>query len=71
MAKLEPLEGGYYLWKYLPSIAAAVIFILLFLVMSILVSWRMFKTRTWFCIPFAVGGFCKPANALQEFQSSY
>lgn len=61
MAVLEPYKGGYYLWNYVPSIAAAVIFILLFLVMTALVSWRMFKTKTWFCIPFAIGGFCKPS----------
>lgn len=59
MAVLEPYKGGYYLWKYVPSIAAAVIFILLFLAMTALISWRMFKTKTWFCIPFAIGGFCK------------
>ncbi|KAJ8110435.1 hypothetical protein OPT61_g6728 [Boeremia exigua] len=57
MAVLEPLPGGYYLWNYIPSIAAAVIFILLFLAMTALISWRMFKTKTWFCIPFAIGGF--------------
>jgi hypothetical protein len=58
MAVLEPLEGGYYLWKYVPSIAAAVILALIFLVMTGLISYRMFKTKTWFCIPFAIGGFC-------------
>lgn len=59
MAKLEPTKGGYYLWNYVPSIAAAIIFILVFLVLTSLVSWRMYKTKTWFCIPFALGGFCK------------
>jgi len=65
MAKLEPYKGGYYLWQYVPSIAAAVIFLLLFLGMTALISWRMFKTKTWFCLPFAIGGFCKlsPARA--------
>lgn len=63
MAKLEPYKGGYYLWQYVPSIAAAVIFLLLFLGMTALVSWRMFKTRTWFCLPFALGGLCKLASA--------
>jgi hypothetical protein len=58
MAVLEPLEGGYYLWKYVPSIAAAVILALIFLVMTGSISYRMFKTKTWFCIPFAIGGFC-------------
>lgn len=59
MAKLEPYRGGYYLWNYVPSIAGAVIFLLLFLGMTALISWRMFKTKTWFCLPFAIGGLCK------------
>jgi hypothetical protein len=59
MAVLQTTKGGYYLWKYLPSVPAAVIFILLFLVMTGLIVWRMFRTKSWFCIPFAIGGFCK------------
>lgn len=59
MAKLEPLKSGYYLWNYVPSIAAAVIFILLFLAMTALIVWRMWKTKTWFNVPFAIGGFRK------------
>ncbi|KAJ4350568.1 hypothetical protein N0V95_004617 [Ascochyta clinopodiicola] len=66
MAVLEPYKDGYYLWNYVPSIAAAVIFILLFLAMTALISWRMFKTKTWFCVPFAIGGFCKPSITLLE-----
>ena len=44
------------LWHYTPSIAAAVIFAILF---SALTSYHMYlliKRRTWFCIPFLVGG---------------
>jgi hypothetical protein len=59
MAVLEPHKGGYYLWNYLPSVPAAVIFILAFLVMTSLITWRMWKTKTWFCTAFAIGGFCK------------
>ncbi|KAF2194558.1 RTA1 like protein [Zopfia rhizophila CBS 207.26] len=59
MAQLEPYKGGFYLWNYLPSVPAAVIFILLFLAATAAISWRMYKTRTWFCVPFAVGGFCE------------
>lgn len=59
MAVLEPYRGNYYLWNYLPSVPAAVIFILLFLAMTTLVSWRMYKTKTWFCVPFTIGGFCE------------
>lgn len=59
MAQLQPYKGGYYLWLYVPSLAAAVIFLLCFLALTAAHCWRLWKTRAWFCIPFAVGGFCK------------
>ncbi|KAG6368692.1 hypothetical protein INS49_002905 [Diaporthe citri] len=30
--------------------------------MTALISWRMFKTKTWFCLPFAIGGFFESAG---------
>lgn len=30
MAKLEPLESSYYVWQYVPSVVAAVVFLILF-----------------------------------------
>jgi hypothetical protein len=59
MAQLQQYRGGYYLWNYVPSMAGAVIFILLFLAIAGLHFWRLFKTRTWFCLPFAIGFFGK------------
>lgn len=59
MAKLEPYIGDYYLWKYLPSVPAAVVFLVLFLVATVAISWRIWRNRTWFCTVFAVGGLCK------------
>ncbi|KAI9899737.1 hypothetical protein N3K66_006198 [Trichothecium roseum] len=56
MAKLEPFRGEYYLWKYLPSAAAAAVFLVLFLIATLAISWRIWRTRTWFCSAFAVGG---------------
>ncbi|KAJ5106232.1 hypothetical protein N7456_002907 [Penicillium angulare] len=56
MAKLEPLAGGYYVWHYVPSIAAAVIFIILFGVVTTYHFWKLFKTKVRFTIPFAIGG---------------
>ncbi|KAI0835408.1 RTA1 like protein [Hypoxylon sp. FL0890] len=56
MAQLEPYKGGYYLWKYLPSIPAAVIFALLFLGATGAHGFRLYKTKLWFCLPFVVGG---------------
>ncbi|KAK3367719.1 RTA1 like protein-domain-containing protein [Podospora didyma] len=56
MAVLEPYKGGYYLWKFLPSVPGAVIFAILFLAITVPHVWRIVTKKTWFCIPFALGG---------------
>ncbi|KAK5997244.1 Protein RTM1 [Cladobotryum mycophilum] len=57
MTKLLPLAGTqYYAWQYVPSIPAAIIFALLFLLGTGVICWRMYKTKTLFSIPFAIGG---------------
>ena len=58
MAVLKPLRGGYYLWEYVPSVPAAVIFAVLFLLTTAFVFYRMIRTRTWFSTPFVIGGIC-------------
>ncbi|KAH7219463.1 RTA1 like protein-domain-containing protein [Fusarium oxysporum] len=55
--ELLPYKGDFYLWSYVPSIPAAVIFIILFLVLSAAHIWKMIHNRLWFCIPFVIGGF--------------
>lgn len=47
------------LYRYNPSMAAAVIFIILFFLVSALHFYQMVRTRTWIFIPFVLGGFCK------------
>ena len=60
MAVLKPYDGtDYHLWKYLPSEAASIIFIVLFLAITALHFWRIYKLRSWFCLAFAVGCLCK------------
>ncbi|KAF3194085.1 hypothetical protein TWF225_008259 [Orbilia oligospora] len=56
MVELKPVEGDVYLWKYLPSIPAAALFLVLFAIATGVLCWRLIRTRTWFCIPFAIGG---------------
>ncbi|KAJ5651413.1 uncharacterized protein N7484_005136 [Penicillium longicatenatum] len=56
MAKLEPMKNGYYLWHYVPSIAAAVIFVILFFVVTVFHFWKLFKSKARFTLPFAIGG---------------
>ncbi|KAG9857421.1 putative C6 transcription factor, partial [Aureobasidium melanogenum] len=43
-------------YEYLPSKAAAVIACLIFIVITLLHTWQLFRTRTWFFIPFVIGG---------------
>jgi len=57
MAELKPLKGGYYVWKYVPSIPISVISLLLWLAIGGALSWRMWKTRTWFCTSLVIGAF--------------
>lgn len=55
--------NGYPLWEYVPSLPAAVIFIVLFGILTLAHTWKMFAHRMWFCIPFVVGGICKFAKS--------
>lgn len=50
------MEVKYY--KYDPSLAAAVIFILGFSVSSLMHVYQIWKTKTWFFIPFLIGSLC-------------
>jgi len=56
MTELKPYKGDYYLWRYIPSLPAAIVFIALFGIITALHSWRMFRRRLWFYIPFVIGG---------------
>ena len=46
-------------YYYAPSTAAACIFLVLFGLSSILHFYQLVYTRTWFMIPFLIGGICK------------
>ncbi|KAL4998977.1 RTA1 like protein [Aspergillus recurvatus] len=58
MPKLEPFQGDYYLWEYVPSMALSVIFLLLFFGPTLFHVWKAWETRARFCIPFIIGGVC-------------
>ncbi|KAM0328815.1 hypothetical protein ACHAQA_005230 [Verticillium albo-atrum] len=55
MPTLETYKG-YPLWKYIPSLPAAIVFAVLFSILTIGHAFKMFRHRLWFCIPFVVGG---------------
>lgn len=46
----------YVLWPYTPTIAAGAIAAIVFIILTGLHTWRLIKNRTWFCIPFVIGG---------------
>ncbi|KAM0277451.1 hypothetical protein ACHAQH_005817 [Verticillium albo-atrum] len=56
-AELLPYKGDHYLWKYLPSLPLAILYLSLFGILSLAHTWKMFRYRLWFCLPFAVGGY--------------
>ncbi|KAL8671608.1 MAG: hypothetical protein Q9168_003898 [Polycauliona sp. 1 TL-2023] len=49
-------KGNYVLYHYTPSIAASAVTIIVFTVLTGLHTYRMIKTKLWFCIPFTLGG---------------
>lgn len=51
-------QKGYELYHYAPSIAAAAIFIIIFAILTGIHTYRMIRTRLWFCLPFTIGGIC-------------
>lgn len=55
----EQEESSFKLYHYDPSVAAAVIFVLLFLATSLYHVWQMVKQKTWFFTAFIIGGICR------------
>lgn len=55
----DSAPGKYVFWFYSPSVPAGIIAAILFAIVTILHTWRLIRTRLWFCIPFVVGGLCK------------
>lgn len=46
------------LYGYDPSIAAAAIFVILFVATTGYHVWQLTKARCWYFIPFVIGGIC-------------
>ncbi|KAM4059174.1 RTA1 like protein [Hirsutella rhossiliensis] len=62
MAQLKPFRGNFYLWDYVPSKPAAILLAILFGLATLVVVWRMVRTRTLFSIAFALGGLFEIAG---------
>ncbi len=52
-------QNPFRLYHYDPTIAGAVVMLLLFLGTTILHFWQLFRARCWFVLPLAIGGICK------------
>lgn len=63
-------HNGYALWHYIPNRPAAIVFVVLFALMTIFHGTVMIRNRMWFCIPFVIGGFCKFIRSRQTYISS-
>ncbi|KAH8700719.1 putative RTM1-like protein [Talaromyces proteolyticus] len=50
-------NSDFKLYRYDPSMAAAVIFVILFLGATAIHTWQLLQTRTWYFIPFVIGGY--------------
>jgi hypothetical protein len=61
-------ESEFEYYHYDPSLAAAVIFIIAFITTTTLHCYQLLRTRTWFMIPFIVGGFCASLHELPACQ---
>ena len=46
-------------YRYDPSLPAAVIFVVLFVVASLVHLFQLFRYKTWYFIPFVIGGICE------------
>lgn len=49
-------QNPFKLYHYDPTIAGAVIFVLLFLVTTLLHFWQLVRARCWFLLPLGIGG---------------
>jgi hypothetical protein len=65
----EPIFAFY---RYSPSMGGALLFALLFMGTTFYHIFQLFKTRTWFFIPFVIGGLCmfslKPLTVVPELK---
>jgi hypothetical protein len=55
-------------YYYDPSLAAGAIFAALFGLTTFLHLYQLLRTRTWFMIPFAIGGVCMSSIYLYPIQ---
>ncbi|CAG8309115.1 unnamed protein product [Penicillium salamii] len=63
-------HGTWVAYTYYPSMGAAVVFIILFAIVTILHTFHLFRTRTWFFIPLVIGGYFELVGYIGRAMSS-
>ncbi|CAG8947389.1 unnamed protein product [Penicillium salamii] len=63
-------HGNWVAYTYYPSMGAAVVFIILFAIVTILHTFHLFRTRTWFFIPLVIGGYFELIGYIGRAMSS-
>lgn len=58
MARLESYHGSF-IWNYLPSFVAGIVFASLFAICSVINCWRVTREYRKLCCWFILGGFCE------------
>ena len=56
--------NAFVLYRYHPSMAAAVTFMLLFMATTLIHTYQMVKKKAWYFMPFIIGGICEFLLAL-------
>lgn len=53
------VDASWSFYRYEPSMAATVIFIILFIATTALHAFQMIKVKTWYLTAFCIGGLCE------------
>lgn len=54
----DTVNNWFKYYRYDPSMAAAILFTVLFLATTVLHFYQLVRTKTWIIIPLLVGGIC-------------
>lgn len=52
------------LYRYTPSLAAAILFLVLFVLITAYHIYQVIRMRSWYMLVFVTGGVCKSTNPL-------
>jgi len=65
MADRENLHGDFKFYRYNPSTAGNVVFVVLFAVPAAAHAYMLVKRRTWYFLPFLIGCLCKSGRGCE------